>query len=93
MKQTRNFLAKAAFIISLLIMGLVIAGNSQNVKQTADGNYVAISGNNTTEAKDTGKTYTDAKGNKYPVYISKNGKLFVIRTSAKGNKYNQYLKL
>ena len=94
MNKTRDFLAKAGFIISLLIMGFVIAGHSQNAKQTADGNYISASANNTTEAKETGKTYTDAKGQKYPVYTSKSGKLFIIRTSIRtGNKYNQYLKL
>jgi hypothetical protein len=96
MKQTSNFLAKAGFIISLLIMGFVIASHSQSVKQTADGNYIAVKDTaaRKTAAKSTGKTFTDTKGNVYPVMISKNGKLFIVRTSAStGRNYNQYLKL
>ena len=36
--------------------------------------------------------YTDSKGVTYPVYISKNNKLFIIKTSKKtGKNYNYYL--
>ena len=78
-------------IISIVILIISLACNAQNVKQDAAGNYVSLSVENT--ARESGKTYTDAKGTTYPVMISKNGKLFVIRTSKAGNKYNQYLKL
>lgn len=94
--NTRNMIAKAFFFLCLFIMGCVIAANSQKVKQTADGNYIAVKDTATrkTEAAATGKFYTNAKGERLPVYVSKNGKLFVIRTSKKtGNQYNQYLKL
>jgi hypothetical protein len=83
----------------VIILSLFLASNlahSQNVTVTAAGNYMAIKATRDsagTSAKPTGKTFTDAKGNVYPVMISKNGKLFVIRTSKAGNKYNQYLKL
>ena len=51
--------------------------------------YVAVkdSTNNTI----TEYTYEDAKGNVYPIYISKNGRAFIIRTSRNGNEYKQYL--
>jgi hypothetical protein len=93
---TRNTIAKVLFFVCLFLMGLVCAANAQNAKQTTDGNYIAIKDTATrkTAAKATGKTYTDAKGNTYPVMISKNGKLFIIRTSqTTGRNYNQYLKL
>ena len=83
----------------LLILTIICASfcaSSQNIKQDAQGNYVAVKAPHDsagTSAKPTGKTYTDTKGNTYPVMISKNGKLFVIRISKTGNKYNQYLKL
>jgi hypothetical protein len=87
-------------IISLALfftlMALCLATSAQTVKQDAAGNYIAVKATRDstgTSAKPTGKTYTDTKGNVYPVMISKNGKLFVIRTSKTGNKYNQYLKL
>jgi len=78
-------------IISLVILIVSLSCNSQNVKQDASGNYVAVKMEQA--ATNTGKTFTDAKGTTYPVMQSKNGKLFVIRTSKNGNKYNQYLKL
>lgn len=81
------------FIVSITLMVLAIGANAQNVKQDANGNYVAVKATDSTGAKPTGKTYTDAKGNTYPVMISKNGKLFVVRTSKTGKKYNQYLKV
>lgn len=77
--------------ISFVLISFV--GISQNAKLDSTGNYVAVQ-----IAKDsataTGKTYTDSKGNKYPVFISKNRKLFVQRVSkTTGNAYRQYLKL
>lgn len=40
----------------------------------------------------TGYFYIDAKGVKYPIYISSKGKCFIIRTSSKtGKTYKQYL--
>lgn len=80
----------------IVILGLCLAfnANSQTVKKDPQGNYYASKeAPKGSEAKPTGKTYTDTKGNVYPVMISKNGKLFVVRTSKKGTKYNQYLKL
>lgn len=82
------------FFLSLLLMGLVIGANAQTVRQDANGNYIAVSKSDSTSAKPTGKTYTDPKGNIYPVMISKNGKLFIIRVSKNtGKSYNYYLKL
>lgn len=66
---------------------------AQSVKKDAQGNYIAMRTLKDTTLKATGHTYTDTKGKVYPVYISKNGKLFVIRTSSKGNLYKQYLKV
>lgn len=40
----------------------------------------------------TGYFYIDAKGVKYPIYISSKGKCFILRTSSKtGKKYKMYL--
>jgi len=83
-----------AIIFTLIAVFSFASGNAQTVKQDAKGNYIAVkSVHDSTGAKQTGKTYTDAKGIVYPVMISKNGKLFVTRISKTGNKYNQYLKL
>jgi hypothetical protein len=85
---------KRLLIIFAFMLGALGANSQTTIKQDAAGNYVAVKDTNAvTSAKPTGKTYTDTKGNVYPVMISKNGKLFVIRISKTGNKYNQYLKL
>lgn len=85
---------KHLILISILFFS-ALAGHSQTtIKQDAQGNYVAIRDTTkATGATPTGKTYTDTKGNTFPVMISKSGKLFVVRTSKTGNQYNQYLKL
>lgn len=73
---------------------LSIAGQAQTaVKVDKQGNYIAAAKKDTASGKPTGKIYTDTKGNKYPVYISPNGKLYVNRVSKAGNQYKQYLKV
>lgn len=77
-----------------LIIGATCCHAQTSIKTDASGNYISVKDTSiVTSAQPTGKTFTDSKGNIYPVMISKNGKLFVIRTSKTGNKYNQYLKL
>lgn len=83
-----------SFFICLFIMALVVSANSQTVRKDVNGNYVAVkAASDSATSTNTGKTFTDAKGNVYPVMMSKNGKLFVIRTSKAGTQYKQYLKL
>ena len=79
-------------IALLLILSSFQTVYSQKVSTDSKGNYIAVKATAET-GKATGKTYTDSKGNVYPVYESKNGKLYVIRTSKTGNQYKQYLKV
>jgi hypothetical protein len=66
---------------------------AQKVTIDKNGNYIAVKDSAAPDTK-TGKTYTDTKGIKYPVYATKAGKLYVIKTSAKtGKSYKMYLKL
>ena len=60
-----------------------------------DGNYQAVTHKKvTSEQSNTGKTFTDTKGNVYPVFKSSAGKLYYIRTSkTSGNDYKVYLTL
>lgn len=67
---------------------------SQTVTTDKNGNYIQSKTVDTANAIPTGKTFTTTKGEIYPVYKTKTGKLYVVRTSKKtGNKYKQYLKL
>lgn len=67
----------------------------QGIKKGKDGNYYADTTSKAAEksAKATGKFFFDSKGQKWPVYESKNGKLFALRTSKSGTQYKQYLKI
>jgi hypothetical protein len=99
--QTKNKVEvkQSIYIIVILIISLFIASfinaKGQTVQRDANGNFKAISAPKEAkiEAKPTGKTFTDTKGNVYPVLISKNGKLFYIRTSKNGNDYKVYIKI
>lgn len=84
-------------VILVILVGLSTISYSQTVKQDASGNYVLVEkapGSKKSEAISTGKTFTDAKGTQHPVYKSKTGKLFIVKTSQKtGKTYNYYLKV
>jgi hypothetical protein len=84
-------------VILVILVGLSTISYSQTVKQDASGNYVLVEkpqGSKKSEAISTGKTFTDAKGTQHPVYKSKTGKLFIVKTSQKtGKNYNYYLKV
>ncbi len=82
---------------SILTIALFIAclsGYSQTkVTKDAADNYVSVKRGDTTANKATGHTFTDAKGNVYPVYISVNHKLFYNKVSKSGNNYKVYITL
>jgi uncharacterized protein YxeA len=86
---------KRTIIILTLIIASVMQGRAQNAKQDNNGNYVAITkAKDNSPASNTGKTYTDSKGTKFEVFVTKNGKLFINRISKKTNlPYKMYLKL
>lgn len=81
-----------------LIVGLFLASSlafsQSNVVRDANGNFVTKTiPKKSHEDKPTGKTFTNAKGEEFPVYESANGKFYVLRTSKEtGNVYKQYLK-
>jgi len=84
----KNLILIFAFLL------ISIAGvNAQSIKQDAAGNYYQDSTKVAkTSSKATGKMFTDKKGTQYPVMLSKNGKLFYMKTAVKsGNTYNVYI--
>lgn len=86
----KTFIMKNLFLaIALLLSSIAF---SQTVKVGKDGNFYSA---HAAKVKDTGqatgKTFTDSKGNIYPVMQSSSGRYFVIRKSAKtGKEYKQY---
>lgn len=80
----------------ILSLGLFLAISSSysqtKVVKDSSGNFkVAKAPKKASEDKATGQTFTSSKGETYPVYVSDNGKYYVIRTSKSGNQYRQYL--
>ena len=85
---------KKLILLVFLSIGMML-GTQAQTRVTVDnnGNYYPIkSDSSKSTGEPTGKYYQDAKGNKFPVFVSKNGKLFYHKTSKKtGLNYNAYL--
>ncbi len=78
------------YIISLLIMLTLSMSSFAEVKR--EGNNFKVE--QTSKASDTKTKYTweDKEGNKYPIFITKKGACYVLRTSKKtGKEYKYYL--
>jgi len=65
---------------------------AQDIQRQGNTFVVTKSSTSANNAKKTPFTWQDSKGNKYPIYISKNGACFVKKVSKKtGKEYKQYL--
>lgn len=63
---------------------VIKVGNTFKVEKTTN--------KSTTPATKTSYIYEDSKDNKYPIYMTKNGAIFVLKISKKtGNEYKYYL--
>jgi hypothetical protein len=89
---------QSIYIIIVLFIALMLGSfisNAQTIQKDANGNFYALkhSSSDSSKVTNTGKTFTNAKGEVNQVYQSVKGKLFVYRTSKAGNVYKQYLKI
>ena len=83
---------KKIFIAAIMLFGLTMGVQAQSVQRQGN-NFTQVS-NPKTSGKETKTefTYTDSKGNIYPVYLSASGKAFIKRVSKKtGKEYKMYL--
>ena len=79
------------YIIALLIALSISVASYADVVRDGDTFKVekTASVNQDTQTK---YTWEDKEGNKYPIYITKKGACYIIRTSKKtGKEYKQYL--
>lgn len=78
---------------TMLAVGLLypIFSDAQNVRR--EGNTFIQEGKKqqSTPPTLTSYKYRTSDGKEYPVYLSANGKAFIIRTSKSGKQYRQYL--
>lgn len=82
---------KLLFILCLILLGGITVKAQEVVR---NGNtFTQTSKKKAKEAfMTTPYTYVASDGTKYPIYISGNGKYFIIRKSKKtGKEYRQYL--
>jgi hypothetical protein len=89
MKKTIISLASA-----LVIALCSLSASAQTIVKDARGNYTAVKASkDSAKTADiaTGKTFTDTKGNIWPVYQTKSGRVYALRTSKNGINYKQYL--
>ena len=78
------------FLVGLL--GIPTIGNAQSFTRNGN-NFEQVSKSASSEATKTKFTWTDTKGNKYPIFVTKTGRCFVNKLSSKTNKeYKYYLK-
>ena len=86
---------KSIIITVIMLFSLSLGVQAQSVQRQGN-NFTQVSNNK--GGKSSGKetktkyTYTDSKGNVYPIYLSSAGKAFIKRISKKtGKEYKQYL--
>ena len=84
-----------ALILFIICIGLTANADNDRVFK-CEGNIYSSTGRvkaNSSAPISTGFTWTDSKGNKYPIYISNSGSCYIIKTSKKtGKEYKSYLK-
>jgi hypothetical protein len=80
-------------LFALFVMCLTFGVQAQKVQKDSIGNYTAVSvGRAKGIDTPTGKTFTDTKGVKYPVFLTSTGRLVYYRISRNtGLSYKVYL--
>lgn len=85
---------KKIILSAIMLLSLSLGVQAQSVQRHGNA-FVQVSN---PKAKSGGKetktqyTFTDSKGNSYPVYLSSTGKAFVKKVSKKtGKEYKQYV--
>jgi hypothetical protein len=77
-----------ALITVLFVIGIAVV-SAQEVKR--EGNNFTVE-KTIHQSSDVQTQYTfTIKDNIYPIWITKNGRCYIIRTSKNGNQYKQYL--
>lgn len=76
-------------LLLLLCLMIAVPAKAEEVKR--DGNNFTVI-KTVTNSQDVKTVYTyTIKDTVYPIYITKNGRCYIIRTSKNGNEYRQYL--
>ena len=76
----------------MLLLGFLMLSQrapAQNVK--LKGKTFTLVDSTKSQDTKTDYTFVDSNNNVHPIYLSKNGKAYIYRTSKKGKMYKQYL--
>lgn len=92
MEKVKTLLCGILFLLFMLF-GLFMTADAQTTYKQEGNVFSSVKVTKSTVTSDkTPYTWKDSKGKEYPIYISKSGSCYVIKTSAKtGNTYKQYL--
>ena len=88
---------KKLFVTIAIMLATACNINAQGTQNRTESNatlvgstFVQSKRNNTTGAIKTAYNWKSAKGEVYPLWLSKNGHAFVVRVSRNGNEYKDY---
>lgn len=84
---------KKIILAAIMLLSLNVGVQAQSVERKGN-NFTQVSNKKEASGKEvkTKYTYTDSKGNVYPIYLSSTGKAFIKKVSKKtGKEYRQYL--
>lgn len=82
------------FVIVLVTLALMCCIDAAGQNVTKKGNNFTQVANQKSSGKETktAYTFTDSKGNSYPIYLSSTGKAFIKKVSKNtGKEYRQYI--
>jgi hypothetical protein len=84
---------KKIILAAIMLFSLNMGIQAQSVERKGN-NFTQVSNKKEVSEKEVKPkyTYTDSKGNVYPIYLSSAGKAFIKKVSKKtGKEYKQYL--
>lgn len=79
---------------SMLMLGLILTASVQmmNAEVVLEGTTFVTTSATSVKPVETGYTWKDSKGVEYPIYLSANGRAYVMKVSGKTSKeYKYYL--
>ena len=76
-------------VIAMIFMSAITYAQESNYKREGT-NFTQVQPLKSSTDVQTMYTYT-VKDTVYPIWITKNGRCYIIRTSKNGNQYKQYL--
>lgn len=82
---------KLFVMLALMVCAITMSAQADTVSYTREEtNFTEVQ--TVQQSSDVKTIYTYAVGNAvYPIWITKNGRCYIIRTSKNGNEYKQYL--